>query len=145
MRSEWLIRVGALVLIAGTWLYFGWQAALLVVSFGSFMLLLQFSRALRLLRDASHAPVGRVGSAVMLNAKLRKGMRLPDILRLTGSLGQAVKVADEPAKGPVVESFRWRDEGDSSVEVELVDGRCQRWTLTRPPEPDPAGAAAPPS
>ncbi len=140
MRSDWFIRIGAVFLIAGVWLSFGWQAALLLVSFGSFVLLMQFSRAVRLLRDASNAPLGHVASAVMLNASLRKGMRLPAILRLTGSLGKAVVLADETAKGPVVESFCWRDEGGVSVDVELVDGRCQRWTLQRPPAAEDTAA-----
>ena len=134
MRSEWTIRIGALLLIAGAWLYFGWQAALLLVSFGSFVLMMQFSRTLRTLRNASRSAVGRVDSAVMLNARLRKGMRLLAILRLTGSLGRAVTLANEAVKGPVVESFQWRDAGGVTVDIELVDGRCQRWTLQRPPD-----------
>ncbi len=138
MRSERLIWIGSLAVIAVAWLRFGWQAVLLLVSVGVFVLLLQFSRTLRLLRVAGQAPVGHVASAVMLNARLRTGMRLHAILRLTRSLGQALKFADETAKGPVVESFRWTDAGGVSVEVELVDGRCQRWSLHRPPEADGA-------
>ncbi len=142
MRQEWMIRIGALIAIVVVWLRFGWQAALLLFSFGAFLLMLQFSRTLRALRDASGSPVGHVGSAVMLNSKLRKGMRLSAILGLTGSLGTAVKLADETVKGPVVESFRWRDAGAVSVDVELVDGRVERWSLERPPEVDGADDAA---
>ena len=43
---------------------------------------------------------------------------------LTKSLGQ--RVSDDP------EVWRWADDGGSSVEVTLVNGRCSRWVLQRP-------------
>ncbi len=128
---NWAFAVAA---IGAAWLRFGWQGALFAISAGCFVLLLQFNRTMRTLRAAGQAPIGHVASAVMLNARLREGMRLPAILGLTRSLGEAVKPVDNKAPGPVVETLRWRDAGGVSVDVELVDGRCQRWTLKRPPD-----------
>jgi len=88
-----------------------------------FWLLLQFSRALRVLRRAGKAPVGHVDSAVMLHARLQRGQRLPQILALTRSLGH--KRDDGP------EVFEWRDAGGDAVRVELVGGKLARWELQR--------------
>ena len=68
-------------------LQWGWRGVVLAVTVIVFWLLLQFGRALRVLRAAGQAPVGHVQSAVMLNAKLHPGLRLPQILALTRSLG----------------------------------------------------------
>jgi hypothetical protein len=88
-----------------------------------FWLLLQFSRALRVMRLAAQAPVGQVPSAVMLHAKLHPGMPLMAVIKLTRSLGR--KVRDEP------ETFAWRDESGAEVEIEFAGGRCKVWRLTR--------------
>ena len=103
---------------------YGWPGVALAVSVVVFWLLLQFSRALRVMRTAGQAPVGRVDSAVMLHSKLRTGMRLMEILPLTRSLGE--KLADEP------ETYCWRDASGASVRVELRGGRCTGWNLQRP-------------
>jgi hypothetical protein len=108
--------------VAG-WFAYGWQGLVLAATVVVFWLLLQFSRTLRVLRSAANAPVGHVANAVMLNAKMRKGVRLPAVIGLTGSLGR--KVTDEP------ETFAWRDVGGDEVRCEFVGGRCTRWTLSR--------------
>jgi hypothetical protein len=118
------------------WLSYGWQGLVLAVTIIVFWLLLQFSRALRALRKAGNAPVGRVASAVMLHSRLREGMTLVQVLALTGSLGERV---EPPAGGD--ESWRWRDEGDLSVTVHLSAGRTRSWVLQRPE----AEAVAPPA
>ena len=120
-KLGWALAVLATAL--GYWSY-GWRGVLLAVTVVVFWLLLQFSRALRVMRRAAQAPVGMVPSAVMLQAKLSRGMRLMDIVTVSRSLGR--KVRDEP------ETFAWRDESGAEVEVEFVAGRCQCWRLTRP-------------
>ncbi len=115
-----LLALGAL--LAG-WFAYGWRGLVLAVTVIAFWLLLQFSRALRVLRAAANAPVGHVASAVMLHAKMRRGMRLPAVIGLTGSLGR--KVADAP------ETFAWRDASGDEVRCEFVAGRCTRWVLSR--------------
>ena len=111
-------------------LQWGWRGVVLAVTVIVFWLLLQFGRALRVLRAAGQAPVGHVQSAAMLNAKLHPGLRLPQILALTRSLG--TRIADDP------ETFEWRDAGGDTVRVELRNGRLVRWALQR-------GVADPPS
>jgi hypothetical protein len=121
-----LLALGAL---AAGWFAYGWQGVVLAVTVIMFWLLLQFSRTLRVLRGAASSPMGHVADAVMLNAKMREGLRLPAVIGLTGSLGR--KVADAP------ETFAWRDAAGDEVRCEFVDGRCARWQLSR------AGAAPP--
>ena len=122
-------------------LQWGWQGVVLAITVIVFWLLLQFSRALRVMRQAAGAPVGHVDSAVMLHAKLRTGMRLIDIIPLTRSLGQA-----EQPRGlqdaQALEVFTWTDAAGVAVRVELRAGRLQRWELQRPTEPAQPGEAA---
>ena len=120
-RIGWALAVAAVAL--GYWQW-GWQGVVLAVSGIVFWLLMQFTRALRAMRAAGGAPVGRVASAVMLHAALKKGQRLMDVIQLTRSLGE--KVADDP------ETYRWTDGSGASVRVELTAGRCTGWTLQRP-------------
>ena len=124
-RIGWALAVAAVAL--GYWQY-GWQGVLLAVSGIVFWLLMQFTRALRAMRTAGGAPVGHVASAVMLQARLKKGQRLMDIILLTHSLGE--KLADDP------ETIRWTDASGAAVTVELVKGRCLRWSLARPDDAD---------
>ena len=117
----WALAAAAVVV---GWLGYGWRGMVLAISVVVFWLLLQFSRSLRALREAAKRPVGTVASAVMLNARLRRGLRLADVIKMTGSLG--LKLGDEP------ERFAWRDAGGDSVEVEFArDGRVTAWQLVR--------------
>ena len=119
----WALAAAALFI---GWRSYGWPGVALAFSVIVFWLLLQFSRSVRVMRGASESPVGRVDSAVMLNAKLRERLPMLEVLKLTHSLGQRVSEAPEV--------WRWADEGGSSVDVTFVNGRCARWTLLRPPE-----------
>ena len=125
----WLLAAAALAL---GYLQWGWPGVALAVTLVVFWLLLQFSRALRVLRKAGRAPVGQIDNAVMLQARLQRGQRLPQILALTRSLG--IKRDDDP------EIFEWRDAGGDAVRIELVDGKLTRWELQRA---DSAGAGEP--
>ncbi len=129
----WALVVAAL--LAG---YVGYGAAglLLAATVIVFWLLLQFSRTLRVMRRAGRAPVGTVDSAVMLNAKLRAGMTMLELLPLAGSLGQVVGTPD-------AETYRWRDAGGAALRAEFRGGRLQRWALERadgPASGDAGGA-----
>jgi hypothetical protein len=123
LNAWWEWGLAGAALVAG-WVGYGWRGTLIAVSVIVFWLLLQFSRTLRVLRIAARAPVGHVASAVTLNSRLGLGMRLADIIKLTGSLGQ--KVGDEP------ETFTWHDTGGLVVEVAFQSGRCHSWRLIRP-------------
>ena len=116
----WALAALAVAIGYAQW---GWPGVVLAVTMIVFWLLLQFSRALRVLRKAGSAPMGQVPNAVMLHAKLQRGQRLPQILAFTRSLG--TKLADDP------ETFEWRDAGGDAVRVELRGGKLERWTLQR--------------
>lgn len=123
----------AVIAVAVGYAGYGWPGVVLAVTVIVFWLLLQFSRALRVMRQAAARPIGAIDNAVMLHARLRPGLRLLDILPLTRSLGQ--KVADDP------ETFVWTDAGGDRVRVQLRGGRTTAVMLERAAT-DP-GAATP--
>jgi len=123
----------AVLAVSLAWWQYGWRGVALAVSVIVFWLLLQFSRALRVMRDAGRRPLGRVPSAVMLQARLRRGMRLIDVVPLAGSLGESL-LADAPDQ----ERWRWTDEAGDRVELRLQGGRVQDWTLQRASPADQA-------
>lgn len=108
---------------------FGWQGVALASGGLLMWLLLHFNRLMHVMRRASDRPVGRVASAVMLNAKLQAGRPLLHVIALTRSLGERLS-----AEGAQPEIYRWRDDSDSSVTCEFQDGKLLRWTLERPPQ-----------
>ena len=120
----WLLAAAGL---AAGYRAYGWPGVMLAATVVVFWLLLQFSRALRALRKAGGAPVGSLRSAVMLHAKLRKGMTLPQVLAATGSLGEKMDALAAGAE----ESWRWRDAGGAVVTVHLKRGRVVDWSLLR--------------
>ena len=129
----WALALAALV--AG-YVGYGWRGVVLALSVVVFWMLLQFSRALRAMREAAGRPVGRVDNAVMLHAKLRTGLRLVDVMKLTRSLGQPATDSDRPEP----EVFVWSDEAGDSVRVELRAGQVSAWALQRA-DASPAGSS----
>ncbi len=115
--------LACVAMVAG-WFSYGWQGVVMVASAIVFWLLLQFSRALRAMKNAAQAPKGEVGSTVMLNAKLRAGMTLMQVITITRSLGE--HVSESP------DTWAWRDAGDSRVTLVFEGGRLARWELVRP-------------
>lgn len=114
----------AVLAVAAGYVGWGWPGVALAVTVVVFWLLLQWSRVMRVLRQAGSAPVGHVASAVMLQARLAVGMRLLDVLPLTRSLGQ--RIGDTP------EVWRWADASGAAVELEFSPGgRLARWELKR--------------
>ena len=120
----WALAVTALV--AG-YVGYGWPGVLLALTVIVFWLLMQFSRALRTMRRAAGRPLGTVDSAVMLHARLQPGLRLPQILVLTGSLGRTV----ESPPGADAECYAWIDAGGDEVMVDLRGGVLAAWRLQR--------------
>lgn len=125
--NPWIGWGLAVVAVVAGWVLYGWRGVLLAVTFTVFWLLLQFTRALRAMRQAGQSPVGRVGSAVMFNAKLRPGLSLLQVIQMTRSLGERLS-----PEGTEPEHWRWTDDSGSSVTLELRGGKVLRWTLERP-------------
>ncbi|WP_341892286.1 hypothetical protein [Variovorax sp. YR752] len=114
----------AAVFVALAWQQYGWQGVLFAISVVVFWLLLQFSRTVRAMRQAGQAPVGHVDSAVMLNAKLRPGMTMLQVIGLTKSLGRKLEAGDD--------DWAWSDEGGSTVRLHFTHGKLARHELDRP-------------
>lgn len=135
----WVLAAGAIAVGHVQW---GWRGVVLGITLVVFWLLLQFSRALRVMRQAAAAPKGRVASAVMLHARLKTGLHLTQVLGLTGSLGE--RVSEEAGETP--EAYDWGDDSGATVRVALRNGRVTQWVLSRPaqdgqaPPPAPGGA-----
>jgi hypothetical protein len=117
----------AAVLLVAAWRGYGIKGIALGITLIVFWLILQFNRSLRVVRNAGSSPVGHVDSAVMLNAKLRAGMQMLQVLTLTKSLGRRVD--------PAADVYEWADAGGSKVVVTFANGRCRRWQLERPADP----------
>ena len=98
-----------------------------------FWLLLQFNRAVRVMKNAADSPVGHVASAVMFHAGLARGMTMLQIVTKTKSLGRKVEGSDD--------DWRWSDDGGASVVLHFERGRLARWQIERSGE---AEAAPPP-
>ena len=128
------------ILLAGAWRAYGWGGAAIAVTGIVMWLLLHFTRITQVLKRAADQPVGYIGSAVMLNAKLKPGVNLLHVLAITRSLGERLS-----AQGEQPEIYRWTDGGASNVTAEFANGKLVKWTLVRPPESsaDPAGAGTP--
>jgi hypothetical protein len=114
----------AALMVGAAWQFYGWQGVAVAVTAVVFWLLLQFNRAIRVMKNAAGKPIGHVDSAVMLNAKLRAGMQMLHVVMLTHSLGR--RVSETP------EVWSWADAGASEVIVTFVNGRCTAWMLNRP-------------
>jgi uncharacterized protein (DUF58 family) len=118
----WLLALAALIV---GYMSYGGQGLVLALTVIAFWLLLQFSRTLRVMRMAAQAPVGHVANAVMFNAQLSVGLRLPQVIAITKSLGR--KLADAS-----VETWAWGDPGGDEVHVQFdASGRCRGWQLHR--------------
>jgi hypothetical protein len=103
--------------------------------------LMHFNRMLQVLKRAANRPIGYVGSAVMLNAKLQPGATLLHVIARTQSLGDL-----QSPKDTQPEIYRWTDGTASFVTAEFQDGKLKSWTLERPvqaKEVDCKPAAAP--
>jgi len=126
-----LIPLGSLAFIAASFYYYRWQG--LAVSTGVLVMwmLMHFNRMLQVLKRAANRPIGYVGSAVMLNAKLQPGFTLLHVVAMTKSLGEL-----QSPKDTQPEIYRWTDGSESFVTTEFWGGKLKKWTLQRPAQVD---------
>lgn len=125
-----LIPIGSVLLVVAGYRAWGWAGVALAGGGLMLWLLLHFTRLMHVLKRAADSPLGYVGSAVMLQAKLRPGMTLMHVVALTRALGEQLSPPDSQP-----ELFRWTDPSDSSVTCEFLQGKLVRWELRRP-EPE---------
>lgn len=122
-----LVPVGCAALLAGAYVYYKWTGVALVASGLVMWALLHFNRMMQVLKRAADRPMGYVGSAVMLNAKLKPGVTLLHVVAMTKALGEL-----QTPKDTQPEVYRWTDGTQSHVTCTFVSGKLKNWELVRP-------------
>ena len=129
------VPVGVIGLVVVGYASAGWPGVAAVAGGLVMWALLHFTRLMNVMRKAAKRPIGYVGSAVMLNARLKSGVNLMHVMAMTQSLGERLSAADVQP-----EVYRWTDGTQSHVTCEFVNGRLQKWTLQRPQAKEPTAA-----
>ena len=114
-------------LVAMAYRSYGWAGVAVAATALVMWALLHFNRMMQVLKRAANRPVGYVGSAVMLNAKLNAGVTLLHVVAMTKALGELRSVPDQQP-----ELFRWTDGTQSHVTCEFLGGKLKKWELVRP-------------
>lgn len=122
-----LFPLAAVLLVAAAYRSYAWAGVAIAVGLLVMWLLLHLTRMMQVLKRAANRPIGYVGSAVMLNAKLRPGMTLLHVVAMTKALGEL-----QSAKDTQPELYRWTDGSDSHVSCEFHNGKLKKWELVRP-------------
>lgn len=133
---KFLVPLGAVVLIGLGFQAYGWAGVAAVLGGLVMWALLHFTRLVNVMKKAANRPIGYVGSAVMLNARLSAGVNLMHVVAMTQALGEM-----RSTEGADPEIYRWTDGTRSHVTCEFHHGKLVKWTLVRPEAED----AAPPS
>ena len=120
-RLGWLL---AAIFTIAAWQAYGIHGLAFAASAIVFWLLLTFNRAIRVMRNASRSPVGRVDNAVMFHAGLSRGMTMLQIVAKTKSLGRKVDGSDD--------DWRWSDDAGASVVLHFERARLASWRIERP-------------
>lgn len=124
---RWIVPLGCLALLAAGWQLGGGRGLALAAGALVMWLLLHITRLLAVLRRAGGRPVGSVASAVMLDARLRRGVSLLHVIALARALGEQRSV---PGQEPAI--WRWTDASATRVDCTFAAGRLLRWELKRP-------------
>lgn len=132
-REKYLYPALALALLVFAYQSYAWMGVAFLVSGAVTWALLHYSRMLQVFKKAAGRPIGYVPSAVMLNAKLKKGQSLLHVIALTKSLGEMQSGLNEAEnKGVIREVFIWHDDSESSVLCTFDNGKLSAFELTRP-------------
>ena len=126
-----LVPLASVTLVAAAYHYYRWPGVAVAMGALVMWLLLHFTRMMQVLKRAANRPIGHVGSAVMLNAKLRPGVMLLHVVAMTKSLG-----ALQSVQGEQPELYRWTDGTQSHVTCEFLHGKLKNWELVRPVQAD---------
>lgn len=127
-----LVPLGAIGLIVFGFFAYGWAGVAAVAGGLVMWALLHFTRLMKVMNKAAKRPIGYVGSAVMLNARLSPGVNLMHVVAMTQSLGEQLSAQDAQP-----EVYRWTDGTQSHVTCEFQQGKLVKWALVRP-EPEDA-------
>lgn len=119
--NAWASAGLALLALLGGGALLGWQGVIFAMVGVVVWLVLQMRQLMRVMKAAGNAAPGALADAAALHGQLRTGMKLVDLIALTGSLG--VKQA--------ADTYVWRDPRGDAVEVVLRKGRLAEWRLVR--------------
>ena len=122
-----IVPVAGVAALALAYRQYGWLGVVAIATGLVMWLLLHFTRMMAVLRRAAHRPIGYVGSAVMLNAKLKPGLNLMHVIAMTRALGQL-----QSEKDVQPEVFRWTDGTQSHVTCTFAGGKLAHHALFRP-------------
>ena len=117
----WVLAAG---LAVAAYEAYGWPGLAMAASAIVFWLLLQFNRAVRVMKNAAESPLGEIESAVMFHAKLQTGLTMLQIVTRTKSLGKKIEGSND--------DWIWHDTGGSSVRLHFERGRLESWQIERP-------------
>lgn len=117
----WVLAAG---LAVASFQAYGWPGLAMAVSAIVFWLLLQFNRAVRVMKNAAESPLGEIESAVMFHAKLQTGLTMLQVVTRTKSLGKKIEGSDD--------DWHWSDAGGSVVRLHFERGRLESWQIERP-------------
>ena len=123
-RLGWLL---AAIFTFASWHAYGIHGLAFAASAIVFWLLLTFTRAMRVMRNAARSPLGHIDNAVMFHAGLATGMTMLQIVAKTRSLGRRVEGRED--------DWRWSDGGGASVVLHFERARLASWRLERPADP----------
>lgn len=107
---------------------YAWPGVALAAGGAVMWVLLHMTRMMTVLRRTATRPVGSVGSAVMMHARLERGQTLLQLLALAGSLGHRESHGQSSAGR---EQYRWTDGSKASVLCTLEQGKLIDWELLR--------------
>lgn len=121
------IPVAGVAAVVLAYRFYGWAGVAAATAGLTMWMLLHFTRMMQVLKGAADRPIGYVDSAVMLNAKLKPGLTLMDVVAMTRALGEMVS-----PKNTQSEIFRWTDSSQSCVTCTFVGGKLAQFELSRP-------------
>ena len=126
LQSIWIPAAGVAAVALACRLY-GWTGVAAAPAGLTMWLLLHFTRMMQVLKRAADRPTGYVDSAVMLNAKLRPGLTLLQVVAMPRVLGELQSLLNAQP-----EIFRWTDGTQSSVTCTFMGGKLVHYELSRP-------------
>ena len=113
----------AAALAVASFAAYGWPGLAMAVSAIVFWLLLQFNRALRVMKNAAESPLGEIENAVMFHARLERGLTMLQIVTRTRSLGKRVEGSED--------DWVWQDPGGHRVRLHFEQARLKSWQIER--------------
>ena len=135
----WLFPAMAAALAYAAWRSYSWPGLILALLMLSFWLLLHFTKLMRLLRTVANRPLGRVRDVGAMAKRLKPGMPLVDVMRLTLSIGALRSAPDTDS-----ELRTWSDDAGRTAICHFEQGRLVSFRVEPSTPPAPPAITEPP-